>query len=62
MLQPGDLKVSMYYTSPACTMLFFHMYASWSWEISRGIRVFAGYIRCNCTKAHVMCQYKVKHT
>jgi hypothetical protein len=34
MLRLGDLDVSMYYTSPACTLLFFHMYyASWSWEI-----------------------------
>jgi hypothetical protein len=45
----------MYYTSPACTVLFFYMYASWSWETSRRIRVSAGYIRCNSTKAHTMC-------
>jgi hypothetical protein len=55
MLRLGDFSVSMYYTCPACTMLLFHMYASWSWETSRRICVFAGYLRYKSMKARRIC-------
>jgi hypothetical protein len=41
----GDLTVSLYYTSPVCTMLPHYMYAPRSWDTFRRSRFVAGYIR-----------------